>query len=310
VDCISSLIHTSEKPRRSRVEIRNHYYIPRYRIQPVPFLNPEEIAAQLTSSLELNSVPAGVKFFENVDGTQIENMLLDKGFEHPLEPLNTCQLVAIARIQRKKVFATRNDMACVVGAVTLGLIEEPEVMKKGYLASYSRKDLELAAEFTRTIPRVRDRQVSVVAFSPLGAMPFEPDVIVIYGNSLQVMKIIASYLWDKRGRVEVALGGEFSVCGDVIAKTHITNRLQFSIPCSGERASAGVSDNELSVGIPGKDIVGVCEALMKSKVPSFEPGMKHELDKMPYYFPNGYLTLHARKLKSEMLKANAESAKT
>jgi len=217
--------------------------------------------------------------------------------------------VAIARIQGRKIFATRNDMACVVGAVTLGLIEEPEIMKKGYLASSSRKDLDLAVEFTKSIPRVHDKQVSSVAVCPLKSMPFEPDVIVIYGNSLQVMKIITSYLWDKQGRVEVALGGEFSVCGDVIAKTYITNRLQFSIPCNGERVSAGVSENELSVGIPGKDIVGVCEGLKRSAYQLVEPEMKPELDKMPYYFPNGYLTLQARKLKIEMLKARAESAK-
>jgi uncharacterized protein (DUF169 family) len=260
-------------------------------------LNLGEAAKQLASSLKLDSAPVAVKFFKKSDEASAERMLLGNGFERPKEPLNTCQLVALARLRGRKMFASQEDMACVVGGVVLGLSEEPFHMKKGYLASTSRRDLESALEFTSTIPRV-NRQVGLVAFCPLDLAPVEPDVVVVYGNSLQVMLVIQSYLWDRPGRVEVALGGEFSVCGDVVAKTYVTKRLQFSIPCNGERTSAGVSDSEMSVGIPGKDVEGVCEAMKKPQFQVTKSMVKHELDRTPSYFPDTFLTPQARRIKN------------
>lgn len=262
----------------------------------------EEASKQLVSSLKLNSAPVGVKFFEKTDEESAEKMLLRNGFEKPREPLNTCQLVALARLRRRKVFAKQEDMACVVGGVVLGLAEEPSHMKNGYLALTSRKDLESASEFLSSIPRVKDRQIGLVAFCPLEFMPFEPDVVVVYGNSLQVMELIGSYLWNRRGRVEVSLGGEFSVCGDVVAKTYVTKRLQFSIPCNGERTSAGVSDTELSVGIPGNALDEVCEALKKPQFQVSSLTERYELDRTPSYFPDTFLTSRARKFKKKAEK--------
>ena len=282
----------------SQVE-NTYYFVVGHTLQ---LLNLKEMSAQIASSLKLESEPVGVKFFEKAEEGATRGMLVKNGFERPREPLNTCQLVGLARIQRKKVFAGSEDMACVVGGVVLGLTQEPEIMKKGYLALASKKDLESAAEFIGTIPKVADRQIGLVAFGPLASMPLEPDVVVVYGNSLQVMELIGSYLWDKRGRVEVALGGEFSVCGDVVAKTYVTQRLQFSIPCKGERTSAGVSDSELSVGIPGRDLEGLCKALRKPEFQVSSLTERYALDKTPTYFPDTYLTSGGRKFKKEARK--------
>lgn len=260
-------------------------------------LNLKKVSQQLTSSLRLDSTPVGVKFFEKGERESAEKMLRRSGFVRPREPLNTCQLIGLARLRLKKVFVTGEDMACIVGGVTLGLSEEPVHMEKGYLALYSRTSLESAAEFVSTIPRVTNGQIGLVAFGPLKFMPVQPDVAVVYGNSLQAMNMIGSYLWDKRGRVEVALGGEFSVCGDIVAKTYITRRLQFSIPCNGERTSAGVGDSELSIGIPGRDLEGICEALKKPQFRISGPTPKHGLDETPSYFPDTFLTPEARKIK-------------
>jgi len=284
--------------QESQVE-NTYYFVAGHTLQ---LLNLKEASTQIAFSLKLESDPVGVKFFEKAKEGAVRRMLLKNGFERPREPLNTCQLVGLARLQRRKVFAGPEDMACVVGGVVLGLTEEPGLMKKGYLALASKKDLESAAEFIGTIPKVADGQIGLVAFGPLASMPFEPDVVVVYGNSLQVMELIGSYLWDKRGRVEVALGGEFSVCGDVVANTYVTQRLQFSIPCRGERTSAGVSDSELSVGIPGRDLEGLCQALKKPEFQVSSMTERHALDKTPTYFPDTFLSSEARKFKKEAQK--------
>ncbi len=255
----------------------------------------------LKSVLKIDSAPVAVKFVEANDG-QVAKILQEDGFTKPDEPVNACQLLAVARLYGRKIIANNEVMACIVGAVALNFADAPRAMTNGYLALASRKDLKVASEFVSTVPRVQGKPMDMVACAPLDVMPLDPDLVVVYGNSLQVMKMIQAYLWDKPGRLDVSLGGEFSVCADIIAKTFMTNSFQFSIPCIGERTSSGVSDNELSVGIPMKDLNSICETLKQPQFQSSITQGNHQIDKMPMHFPNVFLTDHAKKFKSERLK--------
>lgn len=248
----------------------------------------------LNTLLRLRTYPVAVKYFPNFD-EDLEAYLMDEGFVRPREPLNVCQIIGLARYYLRPSFFTVEDMACIVGAVAVGLHPMPEKMKSGYIALAMRKDQDLARKFIETVPRIKYGEVKAVACAPLHLTTLDPDQVIVYGNSVQVMRLIQAYLWDKAGRVRLSSGGEYGLCGDVMAQSYITKDLALGIPCVGERMTAVAGDDELSVGIPINAFNSVLEGLESTKMAAPYPIPFGGVNQTPDYLPDYYLTEYAKK---------------
>jgi uncharacterized protein (DUF169 family) len=257
-------------------------------------LQNRKIAKTLKDSLSLTTQPVAVKFHREFS-SDLESEYVKKGFKRPSEPINVCQAVAMARFRGECLIYDSKDMACIIGGVALGLSMPNDAMRGGLTSSTLRLNRSLAQEFVSTVPRLPFGSSSGIACAPLSAFDIEPDCVAIYGNSYQIMRTIQAYLYDKGGRVEISSGGEYSGCADIIANTVITGKLQIGIPCFGERMTAGVADNELSVGIPYRDLQGI-SSLLEGWAGQHVIST-HEIDKTPTYFPDSFLTEQAKSLK-------------
>jgi len=244
--------------------------------------------------LRLRTYPVAVKYFPDFD-EDLEAYLMDQGFVRPREPLNACQIVGLARYYLRSSFFTVEDMACIVGAVVLGLHPMPENMESGYIALAMRKDQDLAREFLETTPRIKYGEVKAVACAPLHQTTIDPDQIVFYGNSVQTMRLIQAYLWDKAGRVKFSSGGEYGLCGDSMAQSYIKKEFSLAIPCAGERMTSMAGDDELSVGIPVNALNSVLEGLERTKMAAPYPIPFGGVNQMPDYLPEFFLTEYAKK---------------
>jgi uncharacterized protein (DUF169 family) len=253
-----------------------------------------KISDEFMRLLRLRTYPVAVKYFTEFN-EDIEADLLDRGFVKPGEPLTVCQIVALARYHQRSSYFTAEDMACIVGAVSQGMHPpSADDMEWGYVARTLHKDLESTRKFLKDVTRIKHGEVKAVACSPLHKTLIDPDQIIFYGNSLQTLRLIQGHLWDKDEPVRFKSFGEFCLCSDIMAKGYITKSFVVGIPCMGERTSAMTGDDELTVGIPLKDLNRVLEGIRATADVAPYPVKCGGLNRTPIYFPEYLLTEHAK----------------
>lgn len=84
------------------------------------------------------------------------------------------------------------------------------------------------------IPRIPHGKITAIVSGALHRVDSDPDFILIYGNSAQMLRIIQGALWNEGGRITVSTFGD-AVCADTISKAFLTGEMQIAIPCLGDR---------------------------------------------------------------------------
>ncbi len=214
----------------------------------------QELYNEVMTALRPRTFPFGVKFYNTLTERPPKT-------NRPAHPMNVCQVTALTRYYGRSMYFTLEDMACVIGAVAVGLMEPPENMLSGKIAAMLHADLESAKRFTDLVPRIPPGKVKAVATAPLNELTFEPDIVVVYGNTAQAMRIVQAYLWKRGGRVGFTTGGEYSLCADTLADTYTKQDLSLAVPCFGDRKTALAQDDELTVGFPVSLISEILEGL-------------------------------------------------
>lgn len=92
-----------------------------------------------------------------------------------------------------------------------------------------------------------------IVLAPLTKQKFEPEVLLVYGNPAQIMMVMCGLQKVKYERFSFSFIGE-GACSDSLAQCYVTGKSAVSIPCYGERSMGGVSDDELAIALPAKDL--------------------------------------------------------
>ena len=175
-----------------------------------------KVCCELSAMLRPKTYPFGVKFYETLDERPAGTM-------RPPHPMNTCQVTSIVRYYGRPMYFTAEDMACIVGGVTMGLIPESESMKTGEIAKMLHANLESAKEFTTKVAKISYGKFKGVAVAPMSKINFEPDIVVMYGNTAQIMRVIQGY---------------------------ISQDISLGLPCFGDRKTALAQEDEVTVAFP------------------------------------------------------------
>ncbi|MCS7098190.1 MAG: DUF169 domain-containing protein [Candidatus Methanomethyliaceae archaeon] len=212
---------------------------------------------ELNSYLRLKSKIVGIKLFDSEIKTKIQR--------RPKKKLIICQIINAARLYGWAWMILSEDVECILGAIALGLREESFVnikevfMRLGYVS-----DDESARKFASKIPRIEKTKRGFV-IGPLEVFDIEPDLLIMYGNSAQIMRMVQSTVYAMGGeRLTFSTSGDCGICGDGIASAYITERPQVVIPCYGERRFGHSQDDELAMVIPFKYLEGIIEGLRKT----------------------------------------------
>jgi uncharacterized protein (DUF169 family) len=108
---------------------------------------------------------------------------------------------------------------------------------------------EAGARFEDALEKYQPGEISAVVAGPLGRIAFEPQTVLVYGNSAQVLRLLNACLWQKGG----ALRSEFSGrgdCADIVIKGHRTGEPQVILPCYGDRIFGMAADDEMAFTFP------------------------------------------------------------
>ena len=101
-----------------------------------------------------------------------------------------------------------------------------------------------------------------IVLSPLANAKFEPEVILVYGNTAQIMMLTCGLQKERYERFWFSFIGE-GACSDSLGQCYVTGKPALSMPCAGERYFGQVSDDEMIIALPPSELERAVSGLRK-----------------------------------------------
>jgi len=214
----------------------------------------------------------------------------------PGKKVTMCQLINLVRNFDWTVGADAEDFALPSCSSILGLSELPSSHTDGSFRSIVWvQTKEDGRRYEAAIPRIETGQFEAVAMAPLVYDPFEPDIVLIYGNPAQIILLINALQFEDYEVMQFFCVGESS-CSDAVARCYLKGKPSLTIPCYGERRYGHAQDDEMAMALPSsymeKALRGL-EILYRKGVryPISFAGAEGEVDRV---LPVAYMTLEER----------------
>ena len=203
----------------------------------------KQLAAELDSILRLDTKPVGIKLYKSQDD------LPRKPFNFKL---NLCQLVAMARYQGKTNTGTPDKMICAMGAACVGLIDTPEAIASGKAAVGAYvKDQTAGKAFMDNTFKIGDtgKKYDGILAGALESMEEDPDVVVMYVNPAQAMRLIHACTYDTGEKITADTVAEAALCS-CIGYAAANDKPVVGFPCAGDRIFGGTQTHEVVFAAP------------------------------------------------------------
>lgn len=161
-----------------------------------------------------------------------------------------CQTFSIARRYGWALGVGRDDLSCPLAKTAFGFEPVLPYYAEGNLACgmYTATP-EAAARTEAEVPKFVFGEYERILIAPLGRATFEPHVVLVYGNSAQVMRLVAAALYHRGGRLQSSFSARLD-CADAVIETMHTNQPQVILPCYGDRIYGQTEDNEMAFSLP------------------------------------------------------------
>jgi len=207
--------------------------------------NWERLVRRMERLLRLRSFPVAMKMLEKKEELQEVPFL-----RRPEKKLSMCQMINLVRNFDWTVGADAEDFALPTCSSILGLTELSSPYSDGTFRSIVWvQTKEDGKRSEAAIPRIKTGQYEAVVMAPLVYDPFEPDIVLIYGNPAQMILLINALQFEDYEVMQFFCVGESS-CSDVIARCYLDKKPYLSIPCYGERRYGHAQDDELAMALP------------------------------------------------------------
>ncbi len=165
-----------------------------------------------------------------------------------------CQVVGMARRIGWTFALGKEDLSCPLSQVGLGFEKEPSFYKEGNLCEGMYTSTKEAGKRTEAAaPKFEYGRYQYILIGPVGRANYEPDVILIYGDSAQVMRLVHAALWEEGGTLTSSFMGRYD-CADYTAGVINSGKSQVILPCNGDRVFGFVQDFEMAFAIPNTHI--------------------------------------------------------
>jgi uncharacterized protein (DUF169 family) len=172
-----------------------------------------------------------------------------------------CQAVAMARHQGWVVSVSGEDLSCPLAQVVFGFRPSVDYYENGHAcAGMYTETAEAGAATEAAVAKFAFGVYSSVLIAPIHRTAFDPHVIIIYGNSAQVMRLLTAALWNTGGRLTSSFSGRLD-CSDSIIVPVRSQEPQVILPCYGDRIFAQTQDHEMAFAMPTSWIPTIIEGL-------------------------------------------------
>ncbi|MFX1249372.1 MAG: DUF169 domain-containing protein [Promethearchaeota archaeon] len=224
-----------------------------------------DIGKSLEEILRPQTYPLGVKFVRN------ESEFPEKT-RKPEEKIAICQALTISRKFGWTMGITGEDSGCPGASLTYGWtspLDELQLAQFFAMAGYGA-DENSTKKIVANLDRLEPRKYGAIVISPLTRTKIVPDVILVYGNPAQIMRLLQGAMYKEGKKLKCELAGIMASCTTGIIRTFNTNEYQVVIPGNGDRVFAATNDNEMLFTIPAEkadDVVAGMRAQKFAKYP-------------------------------------------
>jgi uncharacterized protein (DUF169 family) len=253
----------------------------------------KDAAQQLKEALRLRTEPLGVAFVDELgqlpEKTRRPSQVLGK-------KVTICQGVTMARVYGWPVGLAKEDLICVPGMLAFGFAPAAEpMMELGRLFCEVgfHKDMGPSLQEVQAMPRFEPQEIAAVYLAPLERLALTPQVVTVYGNPAQLMRLIQAAAFVLGKRVTGEFGGKVE-CASYLIGPYRKDAIQVVIPGMGDRIFSMTQDDELVLAFPARLLdsllVGLKEAgrrigarypitFYQNFTPEFPPPYKERAEK-------------------------------
>lgn len=214
-----------------------------------------------------------------------------------------CQAIGMARRYGWALAITpEEDINCPLTFIPFGFKPPVAYSEQGFVCTgiYTATP-QAGARTEAVVPRLPQGKYCGIQMAPLGRAGFTPDVICVYGNSAQVMRLVQGALWDQGGSLISVSTGRVD-CAEIIIRTLLSGQPQYILPCSGDRIFGLTEDDEMIFAMPYAE----AERVVRGLEGTHRGGIRYPVPKFMRFVPQ--YPEQYEKLREELLKGEGEAA--
>ncbi len=207
------------------------------------------------------------------------------------EQIAICQGFSISRKYGWALAIENDDISCPLAKAVWGFEPMLNYFMNGMTCAGMYTETPAAGVVTEmSVDKWEHGQWQGVVMAPLHRTTFDPHVILMYGNSAQVMRLVTARLWKTGGRLSSSFSGRID-CADAVITTMKTDECQVILPCYGDRVFAQTDDGEMGFTIPASKADWIIEGLEGTH----QGGVRYPIPSFLRYtgqFPEHYNKMH------------------
>ncbi|UCG01870.1 MAG: DUF169 domain-containing protein [Candidatus Heimdallarchaeota archaeon] len=219
-----------------------------------------EIGKSLEEILRPQTYPLAIKFVK-------DESEFPERTRRPEEKIAICQALSICRKYGWTMGITGEDSGCPGASVTYGWpspIDESQLAQFFQIAGYASDEIG-TQRIVENLDRLEAGKYGGVVVSPLTRTKIVPDVILVYGNPAQIMRLLQGNMYKEGKKLKSELAGIMASCTAGIIRTFNTHECQVVVPGNGDRVFAGTQDNEMLFTIPPEKAEDIIDGMRQQR---------------------------------------------
>lgn len=220
----------------------------------------KEKGKELEELIRPLTYPLAVALFENESD-------FPEDVRRPEEGIALCQALTLSRTRGWTVGITEENSGCT--AVNVGfewsrIVDESTVGEFFVMGGYA-EDKSIGEKIAEDLYRLKQGKYDGVVVSPLTRTKVEPDVVLVYGNPAQMMRLIQGSMYKTGEKFTTEMGGVAASCNAGIIQTFKKKECQLIVPGNGDRVFAATQGDEMLFTIPKEKLEDLIENTKKQK---------------------------------------------
>jgi len=192
-----------------------------------------------------------------------------------------CQTFSMARRYGWQLAVGEEDINCPLALTAFGMKEEMDIYDCGAMCAGMFTDTKQAGARTEAqVPKFSLGEYKYVLAAPISRADFVPHVYLVYGNSAQIMRLLAAALYTKGGYLTSKFSARLD-CADICIETMKTGLPQVILPCYGDRVFGQTGDDEMAMSIP----VGLEQEIIKGLEGTHRGGIRYPIPAHLHFTP-------------------------
>ncbi len=226
-------------------------------VKPAAAIDWKRVNDELNEYIRPQTFPVGIRMLRQGEP-------VPEGAKRPSDfkkHFANCQTIDMSRRYGWSLCLTREDSICSLGITALGFDKELKIYTEGNLCEgMYTETAEAGARSEAAVDKFPYHAYAGFVVAPLHRMNFEPDLVCLYANPAQVMRLVQGALWHRGGKLTSSFGGRID-CSEIIVTTMKTQECQVILPCSGDRIFGQTQDHEMAFTMPAGRVPEVLEGL-------------------------------------------------